>query len=166
MRTALLAAAALTLFALPAAADPVVIAPAAFSPAFQEKLDDDIGAREAGVLQRAVHAALARNLARAGATPAENAAVTVETTIVDARNNRPTFEQLSDRPGLSYIGSISTGGAELTGVIRDASGRELRRVTHRWYEPQLAWASPSEWGDARRAIDGFARKVARAYGEL
>lgn len=166
MRTALLAAAAFALLATPAAADPVVIAPASFSPTFQEKLDEDIGVREAGVLQRAVHAALARNLAHAGATPAQNAAVTVETTIVDARNNRPTFEQLGHRPGLSYIGSISTGGAELTGVIRDADGRELRRVTHRWYEPQLSWASPSQWGDARRAIDGFARKVARAYAEL
>jgi len=165
MRTALLAA-AFALIALPAAADPVAIAPANFSRAFQEKLDDDIGVREAGVLQRAVHAALARSLVRAGATPAQDAAVTVETTIVDARNNRPTFEQLSDRPGLSYIGSIGTGGAELTGVIRGADGRELRRVTHRWYENQLAWASPEQWGDARRAIDGFARKVARAYGEL
>ncbi len=166
MRTALLAAAALGLLATPALADPVVIAPASFSPTFQEKLEDDLGAREAGVLQRAVRAALTRNLARQGATPAASAAVTVETTIVDARNNRPTFEQLGDRPGLSYMGSISTGGAELTGVIRDANGRELQRVSHRWYESQLEWASPDQWGDARRAIDGFARKVARAYGAL
>lgn len=162
-RFAFAIAAAAALIALPAAAEPVTLAPASFSPAFQEKLEEDLGVREAAVLQRAVNIALTRAFRAEGADVAASAPVTIETIIEDARESRPTFQQLVDEPGLSYAGSRSTGGADMTGVIRSADGRELARVEHRYYESQLAWASPDDWGDARRAINQFARKVAVAY---
>lgn len=162
-RFAFAIAAAATLIALPAGAEPVALAPAQFSSAFQVKLEEDLGVREAAVLQRAVDTALTRALRHEGAEVGAGAPITVETTIEDARESRPTFQQLSDQPSLSYAGSRSTGGAELVGVIRAADGRELARVEHRYYESMLEWSSPDDWGDARRAFNQFARKVAVAY---
>jgi len=162
MRFAALIAAA-ALFAAPALAAPVVIAPASFTPEFQEKLDEELGVREAGVLQRMVERELTRALARAGAEASDSAPVTIETVVSDARANRPTFKQLIDRPGLSYGESFGTGGAEIEGVIRGAGGAEIARVHHRWYDSDITNAAIDQWGDARRAISSYARKVARAY---
>lgn len=166
MRRAAFAFAAAAFFALPAAADPVTLAPASFSTEFQEKLEDDLGVREGGVLQRAIDAALTRALSSQGAEISDAAPVTVETVIEDARESRPTFQQLTDEPSLSYMGSRSLGGAELTGIIRGADGRELARVEHRFYEAYMDFTMPDRWGDARRAINQYARKVAAAYRGL
>ncbi len=168
MRRALTVAfAAFALLAIPAAAGPVALAPASFSADFQEKLEEELGVREAGVLQRAIETSLTRALQREGAEISENAPLTVETVVEDARANRPTFQQLTDRPGLSYGGSRSIGGAELTGILRDADGHEVARVEHRFYEGYLDFFNAAgNWDDARRAINQYARKVAIAYRGL
>jgi hypothetical protein len=150
-------------FAAPALAAPVVIAPASFSPEFQEKLDDELGVREAGVIQRMVDSALTRALSREGADAAESGGMTIETVVEDARASRPTFQQLIDTPGLSYADSIALGGARITGVLRGANGAEVARVEHRWYESTLETSAIDQWGDARRSINIYSRKVARAY---
>lgn len=157
---------AIVTLASPAAAEIVTISPVGYSAEFAAKLHDDLGEREGPILQRTVDRALRAALAREGADFGPSGPITVETVISDARANRPTFAQLSARPGLSYSGSLSTGGAALTAVLRAADGRELARVDHHFYEGQLEWASLDDWGDARRAINQFAREVALRYRAL
>lgn len=161
------AAFSLILAASPAAASQIAVAPAAISAELQEDLEDDYGVREGEYLQERLAERLSRALANAGADLSENAPITVEATIVDARPNRPTFKQLGDTVSLSYSGSISIGGAELTAVLRGADGQVLREVSHRHYSYSLEDVSfaADSWYDARRAINGLARKVADAYLE-
>lgn len=146
-------------------AAPVTVAPVAVSAEFQTELDDELGAREGDVLRNAVTRSVTAALTRHGATVAANAPVTIETTIIEADPNRPTFEQVSHRPGLDLYRSMSVGGAELRAVVRAADGRVLSEVTHRRYNPSFVdlTGGESTWSEARYAIRQFAEKVADAY---
>lgn len=160
----LLGAAALALVQLaPAAAQPVSVAPVSYSPQFQTSLHDTLGDREGEYLSREVNRAITAALARHGVT-AGAGGVVVETTIVDADPNRPTFQQLVDRPGLDPMRSISIGGAELHAVLRGADGQVLTEVSHRRYDFTIEDVFPTTtWSAAHQAIRGFAEKVADAY---
>lgn len=157
----LLGAAALALFQwAPAAAQPVSVS---YSPEFQASLHDTLGDREGAYLTREVNHAISAALARRGVA-AGSGAIVVETTIIDADPNRPTFQQLVDRPGLDPMRSISIGGAELHAVLRSADGRVLTEVNHRRYDFTIEDVFPSmTWSAADQAIRGFAEKVADAY---
>jgi hypothetical protein len=156
---------AFALVATPALADPVTLAPVSFSPEFQSDLEDRLGAREGETLRDAVEQALTRSLARRGASVGSGSpTLLVEVSILDADPNRPTFQQLSDTPGLDMGRSISIGGAELRGVLRNAQGEVVSEVTHRRYDQTLEHADGSStWTAARRAIRQFAEKVGDAY---
>jgi hypothetical protein len=146
-------------------AAPVSLAPVAVSAELQTSLDDDLGAREGEFLRSAVTRSVTAALARHGATMADGAPLVVEITIIDADPNRPTFEQLGDRPGLDWGRSISIGGAELHGALRGADGALISEVDHRRYSQSLIELTGAEstWSDARRAIRQFAEKIADAY---
>lgn len=148
----LLAGAAAFAFAAPAWAQ---TSPVSFSPEFQAALEEDYGVREGEYLREAVIEAINTELARRGVSSAGS----IEVTIIDAEPNRPTMQQLVDRPSLD-AGSISIGGAELRATL--PSGEV---VTHRRYNHSLAdIAGPATtWTEARRAIRQFAIKVADAY---
>ena len=75
------------------------------------------------------------------------------------------MQQISSRPGLDALSSVSIGGAELHGVVRSADGQVLSEVTHRRYNHSLQDVFPaaSTWTEARRAIRQFATKLADAY---
>ncbi|MGQ0533996.1 MAG: hypothetical protein ACT4OF_15085 [Caulobacteraceae bacterium] len=148
----LLAAAAMLAIATPAFAQTM---PVSFSPEFQESLEENLGAREGEILRAAVVRAIDRELALRGVSNAEG----IDVTIVDAEPNRPTLQQMSERPGLDFS-SISIGGAELRATL--PSGEV---VTHRRYNQSLAdvVGVASTWSEARRAIRQFAVKVADAY---
>jgi hypothetical protein len=163
--TSALAGAALFAMAQAAYAAPVTLAPISFSPELQAELDAELGAREGEVLQRAVSEAVARALTERGATLSDAAPVTVEISILDADPNRPTLQQLADRPGLDGISSVSIGGAELHAVLRGPDGQVLSEVSHRRYNYSITDVPvPSTtWSEARRAIRRFADKVADAY---
>ncbi len=152
-------------FAQPASAAPVKLAPIAVSAELQTALDDELGAREGETLRRAVTTSVTAALVRHGATIADGAPLVVEITIVDADPNRPTFEQLSARPGLDMARSISIGGAELHAILRGADGQPISEVDHRRYSHSLIELTGGEntWTDARQAIRQFAEKVADAY---
>lgn len=153
----LLAGAAALALATPAAAQST---PVSFSPEFQTALEEDYGVREGEVLRTAVTDAISRELARRGVSSSD---VSIEVTIVDAEPNRPTMQQLFDRPSLDFQ-SVSIGGAELRALVRGANGATTE-VTHRRYNHNLADLSgaATTWTEARRAIRQFAVKVADAY---
>jgi hypothetical protein len=155
MRIAALAASAFAavLMASPALA---LTVETKMSTAFQEKLDDDIGVREARVLSDALTQKLTRVFTEQG-VKAEKIVVTIE----DARPNRPTMEQVSQKPGLDSMRSISLGGAKLSGIAYDAAGNEIGRFDYRWYETDLSnVVAATTWSDARSTFDKFARRFA------
>lgn len=144
----------------------VTVSPISFSPEFETELSEDLGEREGALLREDVERAVANALAARGVS-AGGGSDSIEITIVDAQPNRPTLEQLSERPGLDYIRSVSIGGAELRGVIRSASGAVVAEVEHRRYNSSLdefhGFPPAGTWSEARRSIRRFAEKVADAY---
>ncbi len=154
MRCVLAALAGLALAAAPAAS--ALTIEAKISPAFQEKLDKDYGVRETKVLTSYLTSKIESHFTRQG-VKADRVVVTIE----DAKPNRPTFEQVSEKPGLDPIRSISLGGAHITGIAYDASGKEIGTLDYDWYETSLEnTIASTTWTDARWSIDRFARRFA------
>ncbi len=155
MRIAALAASALAGLLLAAPAFAVTVE-TKMSPEFQEKLENDIGVREARVLSDALSGKITRIFDERG-VQADKVVVTIQ----DARPNRPTMEQVSAKPGLDSMRSISLGGAKLSGVAYDAAGNEIGRFDYRWYENDLSnLVAATTWSDARSTFDKFARRFA------
>jgi hypothetical protein len=155
MRIVFAALAGLALAAAAPAASALTVE-AKISAAFQEKLKDDYGVREADVLTRSLASKIESQFARQG-VKAERVVVTIE----DAKPNRPTFQQVSDRPGLDGMRSISIGGAHVIGVAYDGSGNEIGRLDYDWYETDISNViTATTWSDARWTFDRFARRFA------
>lgn len=126
------------------------------SPELAREADRNLGVRE--VEQRAVELVqvVRRQLERQGALEGS----TVRLVLTDVKPNRPTFEQLRNRPGLSMHHSRSIGGAAIEGEVIDASGQS-RRVAYDYFSPSIEWViGGSTWQDANRAFDTFARRLA------
>ncbi len=122
---------------------------------FQEKLEDDYGERELDYLTDEIREDLTRELGKAEVSPAR-----IDVTILDAKPNRPTFEQLG-AGGLSFE-SFSIGGMDLKAVAYNASGEVMGELEYDWFENDIRDARfQSTWGDARRASGRFARKFAK-----
>lgn len=156
-RTAILAAAALGIASV-AAATPITVG---YSEDFAEKLVDDYGEREGARLSDEVIKDVTREFERQGVDVAR-----VEVTIIDAKPNRPTFEQLSARPGLDAIRSISIGGMDLHGKAFDASGELIAETQYDWFENDITLArGAGTWTDANRASNRFARRFAEDISE-
>lgn len=154
LRKLLVAGAALALIA-PASAVTVEVTQ---SEAFQEKLAEEYGEREAAVLARHLEGKITAAFEKAG-VEADRVTVTIE----DAKPNRPTFMQTGSRIGLDPIRSFSIGGAKVSGVAYDASGAKIGELEYDWYETDISQVvGYSTWHDARWAFDRFARKFANS----
>jgi hypothetical protein len=154
MRTIFAALAGLAILAAPAAS--ALTVETKMSTEFQKKLDKDYGVREANILTAALTSKIENQFARQG-VKADRVVVTIE----DAKPNRPTFQQVSDKPGLDPMRSISIGGAHLVGIAYDASGKEIGTLDYDWYETDLTNViAATTWSDARWTFDRFARRFA------
>jgi len=144
------------LFALPGlaiAAEPVVSI--TYGPKMEKKAAE-YGQRDLGRLSGDLETSVLREAARTGAL--EDARI--ELVIEDVVPNRPTFQQMADKPGLSFE-SFGVGGASVSGTVTTADGRSYP-VSYRWYETDIRWAQTAgTWTDAETAFDRFARKLAR-----
>jgi|SRR5690606_6272002 len=152
-----LAFAALAGLALAAAAPASALTvEAKVSPEFQIKLEKDYGVREAATLTEALVSKVEATFARQGVT-ADRVVVTIE----DAKPNRPTWQQVSAKPGLDPMRSVSLGGARVSGVAYDASGAQIGELDYDWYESDLSNVmAATTWSDARWTFDRFARRFA------
>jgi hypothetical protein len=158
MRIVLAALAGLALAAAPAAA--AVTVEAKVSTEFQQKLEKDYGVREADKLTRALISKIEGVFDRQDVM-ADRVVVTIE----DAKPNRPTLQQVSDKPGLDPMRSISVGGARVSGIAYDASGAEIGRFDYHWYETDISNViAATTWSDARWTFDRFARRFADKLG--
>jgi hypothetical protein len=154
MRTIALAAAALLAGATAAFAAPATVT-VSVGPELQDKTDD-YGAREIAYLTERLRTSVEKSLARTGGLQDAR----VELVLLDARPNRPTFEQLRDTPGLS-MESFGIGGAEIGGRIVAADGSE-RPVAYRWYESDIRQAvGLATWSDAIWAFNRAASRIAK-----
>lgn len=152
MKTLIAALGALAL--LPAAAATEVAV--SYSEDFAEELADNYGEREGERLSEDITEDLSFAFNKVGVNPAR-----VEVTIINAKPNRPTMEQLSDRPGLDGFRSISLGGMELTGTAYDADGNVLATQEYEWFESNIRDViGTAVWTDANRASRRFAKKLA------
>jgi len=132
-----------------------------YSDDFAEELSDNYGEREGETLTEEIIEDLDRAFDKAGVAPAR-----VDVVIVNAKPNRPTFQQLSDRPGLDAFRSISLGGMELTGTAYDADGNVLATQEYEWFENRIEDSvGAATWSDANRASSRFAKKLAKQLND-
>lgn len=151
-----LIASILAVTTLPAAAAAAGEITVEYSQEFQEKLEDDYGLKEGTKLSSEIREDMQRELKKVNIDPAR-----ISVTIVDAKPNRPTMKQLSDKPGLDMLRSKSIGGMDLKGVAYDASGTAIVEFEYDWYETNIDQVhAASTWHDADRASSRFARKFA------
>ncbi len=156
MRIATVAISALAGLLLAAPAFAVTVE-AKTSPEFQAKLKKDIGVREEKILTDALTKRITKIFNERG-IKAERVVVTIE----DAKPNHPTWEQTSNKPGLDPMRSVSVGGAHVTGIAYDASGKEIGRYDYDWYESDLSNVIPAAtWSDANTVFDRLARRFAK-----
>ena len=78
------------------------------------------GQKEIDRLIEEVNEDLARDFGKEGIAISENASTTLRVTLVMAKPNRPTFNQLSEDIGLSFS-SVGVGGAEVTAEVIGAN---------------------------------------------
>lgn len=132
-----------------------------YSDDFAEELSDNYGEREGETLTEEIIEDLDRAFTKAGVDPAR-----VDVMIVNAKPNRPTLGQLSDRPGLDSFRSISLGGMELVGTVYDADGNIIATQEYGWFENNLRDVVGSGvWTDANRASRRFATKMAKQLSD-
>lgn len=124
-----------------------------YSDKLETEFRENYGMRERATIERAIRDEIADQ--------AGSAVARVEVNVIDVTPNRPTFEQLGAKPGLSYE-SFSRGGAVLSGRSFDANGNLLRETNYQYttmdiWNAQHSWV----WADAEYAIYGFSRRLTR-----
>ena len=157
MRTIAIAIAAAALLASASAA---LAAPAAVSvtvgPELQAKAVKTLGVRDVNDLAAQLQTTVEKRLAKTGAYDG----ACIELVLADASPNRPTFKQMSDRPGLSFQ-SFGLGGARIAGQIVTADGK-ASPIDYKWYESDIRWEHMnSTWGDAQTTFQQFAARLGR-----
>lgn len=129
-----------------------------YSDDFQEKLEDDYGPKEGEKLAEDIRDDIEHAFKKANIDPAR-----VTVVIVDAKPNRPTMQQLSDKPGLDMLRSKSIGGMDLKGIAYDADGNVIAEIEYDWYESDIRnVVAASVWSDANRASRRFAKELTEA----
>lgn len=127
----------------------------ALGPDLQDK-SKDLGerevARQVDRLVQAVDRALADQPRYQGAR--------INLVLTDLEPNRPTFQQVSERPGLSPFHSISIGGAAIEGEIVTADGERLPVRYARYSNSLQDVVGYATWQDADRTFTRFASNLA------
>ena len=83
----------------------------------------------------------------------------IELVLVELKPNRPTFQQMTDRPGLDGFHSVSIGGATIEGQIITASG-EVIPVRYDWHTNNISEVTGfTTWQDADRAYARLASNL-------
>lgn len=154
MRTlALLAAASLMATAAQAAPASVNVT---LSPELEAKAQADYGVRDVSRLAEQ----LRTKVERAAAQSAAYDGARIELTLSNVVPNRPTFQQMGAKMGLSAE-SFGVGGATIEGHAIRPDGSMIP-LSYKWYETDITMApSASTWHDAESTINRFAWRLAR-----
>lgn len=105
---------------------------------------------------------MTKRFTKKGIEISDDAPVIMRVTIEDAKNNRPTFEQLGVQPNLSFR-SFSLGGAKLSANLIGADGASLGTMAYKYYESDLQFNQQFSgiWHDANRSFSLFANHAAK-----
>ena len=146
--------AVLAVAAGPALADPASVS-VTLGPDLQEKVAE-LGERDVSRQADRLAEVVRRTLARSGDLDGAR----IDLVLTDLKPNRPTFEQMADRPGLDPHRSVSIGGAAIEGQITTADGQVLP-VRYDWFSNSIAEVRGySTWQDADRAYERLASRLA------
>lgn len=147
-------AAVLALAAAPAwAAEPQTIN-VTLGPQMAERVDE-LGAREVQDQVDRLVEIVGRELESKGALDGAR----LDLVLTDLKPNRPTMQQVADRPGLDPMRSLSIGGAAVEGRITLADG-QVQPVRFDWFSTNLADVRGfGTWQDADRAYQRFANNL-------
>lgn len=146
--------AVLALTAAPALAEPPTINVSLGSD-LQAKVEE-LGERDVSEQATRLVGVIQSTLIRRGALDG----ATINLVLTDLKPNRPTFQQLVDRPSLDGIRSVSIGGATIEGTITTADGR-VQPVKYDWYSTNIAEVRGfGTWQDADRAYRRLATNLA------
>lgn len=147
-------AAGLALLAAPALADPAAVN-ITLGPDVLDRADE-LGQREVEEQASRLADVVRQTLARRGALDGAE----INLTLTDLKPNRPTMQQMADRPGLDGLRSISTGGATITGHVTTADGM-IHPVQYDWYSSNLGDVRGfTTWQDADRVYRRLADNLA------
>ncbi len=126
----------------------------------QTKAQTTLGTGDIERLAKQLERSVVRELDRTGVL----AGARVELVLMDAVPSRPTFKQLSNRPGLS-MQSFGLGGATIEGRSIAVDGT-ITPIRYAWYESDIEQAPYRvTWSDADTAVDRFARRLARGHSQ-
>jgi hypothetical protein len=122
------------------------------------------GDRALNSLIEEVYEELNEDFAKKGILVSDDADIVLRVTLEDVKNNRPTFEQLSRQPSLSFE-SFGIGGAEMSAELVNGSGDQLGTMSYRWFDSGFDrfdfQKANGVWSDARRAISRFSNNTAK-----
>jgi len=120
------------------------------------------GDKDLQQLQDRLASKLTKQFEKYGVETSDTSSTVLKVTLEDARNNRPTFEQLSREVGLSFQ-SFGNGGAEINAQLVGPNSEDLGRMSYSFFENDIRDARfGGTWSDANRAIDRFAKKSAKS----
>ena len=146
--------AAVLAIAAPAMAEPVAVT-VTLGPDLREQVET-LGQRDVTEQTDRLAQVVARTLADRRALDGAR----IDLVLTDLKPNRPTFQQLVDRPGLDGIRSISIGGATIEGQITTADGA-VSAIRSDWYSTSIEDVHGfSTWQDADRAYRRLAVNLA------
>jgi len=121
------------------------------------------GEKSLNRLAESLEKKMTKRFEKKGISVSEDAPVTMRVIIEEAKNNRPTFRQLSQQPGLSFQ-SFGLGGASLSADLIDKDGASLGTMSYSYYETDFRQAinrfGPI-WTDANRGFSRFANHAAK-----
>lgn len=147
------------LAAVLAVAAPALAEPAAVTVTLGPDLQDQVealGQRDVTEQTDRLAQIVTRTLANRGALDGAR----IDLILTDLKPNRPTFQQLVDRPGLDGIRSVSIGGATIEGQITTADGAVLP-VRYDWHSTSIEDVRGfNTWQDADRAYNRLAANLA------
>ena len=146
--------AAVLAIAAPAMAEPVAVT-VTLGPDLQNHVET-LGQRDVTEQTDRLAQVVARTLADRRALDGAR----IDLVLTDLKPNRPTFQQLADRPGLDGIRSISIGGATIEGQITTADGA-VSAIRSDWYSTSIEDVHGfATWQDADRAYRRLAVNLA------
>ncbi len=110
---------------------------------------------------------LVRDFAKRNIALSDSAPTLLRVTIEMAKPNRPTFNQLSEDPSLSFK-SFGAGGAELSVEIIAANGDILGDATYDNYETldQFTIQTGGTWYDASRTFSKFSNRLSKKIATI
>jgi len=102
-----------------------------------------------------------------GLTLSENAPTLLRVTIVEVKNNRPTFNQLSQDIGLSFK-SFGIGGADVSAEFISAGGTVIGSAEYDYYSNLNDGFNQGRavWADTTRAFSRFSKKLSKKLAAM